>query len=222
MQNNHFHHGYLYIHGAQFEKFLQGQLTCDLRNLTITPVLAAHCNAKGRIISLFWIYRHRDGVLLQMPADLLEIAIKHLNQYRVFFKATIDTVDEPSDLPSMLNLTRLEKIEKKIPTVFAATSELFLPHRINLTDFSGVSFNKGCYTGQEIIARMEHRGEVKHHLYPAITAEVFQPGQTLKNGAVIVDCVMGSVSPIALVTMKDEDALPLQNAGIIDLTKETL
>lgn len=222
MQNNTQQNRYLYISGPQFEKFLQGQLSCDLKSLTSKPVLSAHCNPQGRIISLFWIYRYQAGVLLQMPSDLIEIAIEHLDKYRVFFKAVIEKIEEPCDLPAQLRLSRLEKIEQKIPTVFAATSELFLPHRINLTDFGGVSFNKGCYTGQEIIARMEHRGEIKHHLYCAVTTAVYQPGDALKNGAIIVDSVMGPDSPMTLVTMKDADALALQTSGLVDLTKETL
>lgn len=222
MQKNLDNNGHLYIHGPQFEKFLQGQLTCDIKSLAATPILAAHCNPKGRIISLFWIYRFQDGVLLQMPNDLITIAIEHLNKYRVFFKASIDNIDQPIDLPDLLQLSRLDKINRKIPTLYAATSELFLPHRINLTDFGGVSFNKGCYTGQEIIARMEYRGEVKHHLYRAITSQVFQPGDVLKNGAVVVDSILDTEHPIALVTMKDEDTLPFATPNFLDLTKEML
>ncbi len=222
MQNN-MRNTYLYIHGPEFEKFLQGQLTCDMKTLSTTPVLAAHCNPKGRIISLFWIYRYQGGVLLQMPADLVDIAIEHLNKYRVFFKATIEKIDAPRELPEALILTRAQKIEQKIPSIYAASSEIFLPHRINLTEFAGLSFHKGCYTGQEIIARMEFRGEIKHHLYRAIMAHVLEPGATLTHGAIIVDSIVHNNQAIALVTMKDEDAASfLQPSGYLKLTKESM
>lgn len=208
---------YLYCDGPDAAKFLQGQLTCDLKTLTETPVLAAHCNPKGRIISLFWIFRHRDGVLLQMPNDLLPIAKAHLDKYRVFFKASLAQIEEPNNLPEDSQRTRLEKIQQGIPTVYASTSEQFLPHRINLTDFGGVSFKKGCYTGQEIIARMEHRGEVKHHLYQAKLACSAKPGDKLSNGAVILDCI----DRFALVTMKDNDAKNNLSNNIVDLTTLT-
>ncbi|MEM9102180.1 MAG: hypothetical protein AAGB12_07635 [Pseudomonadota bacterium] len=48
-----------------------------------------------------------------------------------------------------------------LPGIDGSASEKFLPHHINLTDLSAVSFTKGCYTGQEIIARMQYRAKIK-------------------------------------------------------------
>jgi hypothetical protein len=48
-----------------------------------------------------------------------------------------------------------------LPHVFAATSEQFTPQMLNLDLVDGVSFTKGCYTGQEIVARTHHLGRVK-------------------------------------------------------------
>ena len=45
------------------------------------------------------------------------------------------------------------------------TSLLFTPQMINLDKFGGVSFDKGCYVGQEIVARTEHLGTLKRHLH---------------------------------------------------------
>lgn len=47
------------------------------------------------------------------------------------------------------------------PTLTLATRERFTPHELNLLAFEGVSFTKGCYTGQEIVARMHYRGKPK-------------------------------------------------------------
>ncbi len=47
------------------------------------------------------------------------------------------------------------------------TSGLLLPQMIDLEKWGGISFDKGCYLGQEIIARTQHRGKVKRHLYQA-------------------------------------------------------
>ena len=46
-------------------------------------------------------------------------------------------------------------------TLDLQTSEKFSPHQLNFDRIDGVSFTKGCYTGQEIVARMEYRGKVK-------------------------------------------------------------
>lgn len=55
-------------------------------------------------------------------------------------------------------------INAGIPTIVAATSERYTPHMLNLDRVGAVSFNKGCYTGQEIVARTEHRGRSKRRL----------------------------------------------------------
>jgi folate-binding protein YgfZ len=46
-----------------------------------------------------------------------------------------------------------------------ATSEEFIPQMLNLHNFGGISFKKGCYLGQEIVARMQYRGALKRKLY---------------------------------------------------------
>ena len=52
-------------------------------------------------------------------------------------------------------------IAEGLPQVFAATSEQFIPQMLNVDLIDGVSFTKGCYTGQEIVARTHHLGRVK-------------------------------------------------------------
>lgn len=56
-------------------------------------------------------------------------------------------------------------IEAALPSLTEVTSELFLPPMLNLDALGGVSFTKGCYPGQEVIARLKYRGEVKRRLY---------------------------------------------------------
>jgi len=48
-----------------------------------------------------------------------------------------------------------------LPQVFAATSEAFVPQMLNLDLLDAISFTKGCYTGQEIVARTQHLGRIK-------------------------------------------------------------
>ncbi|HQY22808.1 MAG TPA: folate-binding protein [Gammaproteobacteria bacterium] len=56
-------------------------------------------------------------------------------------------------------------IQAGIPEIWPETIEQFLPHSLNLPALGAVSFNKGCYCGQEIVARMEYRANVKHKLF---------------------------------------------------------
>ncbi len=62
-------------------------------------------------------------------------------------------------------------IRSGIPEVWPETSEQFLPHSLNLPQLGAVSFNKGCYRGQEIIARMEYRATIKRHMFQASLLE---------------------------------------------------
>jgi len=52
-----------------------------------------------------------------------------------------------------------------IPTITAATTDQFVPQMLNWDALGGISFQKGCYPGQEIIARMRYLGRLKERLY---------------------------------------------------------
>jgi folate-binding protein YgfZ len=76
---------------------------------------------------------------------------------------------------------RLLDILAGLPTVYAATSEAFIPQMANMQLVEGVSFRKGCYPGQEIVARMQYLGQLKRRTYLAhVTADARpQPGDEL-------------------------------------------
>ncbi|MBD2858569.1 folate-binding protein YgfZ [Spongiibacter sp. KMU-158] len=61
----------------------------------------------------------------------------------------------------------LGNIQAGIGEVCAATQDLFIPQMLNHQLIGAVSFKKGCYTGQEIVARMQYRGKLKRHMYLA-------------------------------------------------------
>lgn len=75
----------------------------------------------------------------------------------------------------------LTNIHAGIPFVVPATQDQFVPQMANLDLIDGVSFSKGCYPGQEIVARMHYLGKLKQRMYLAnITGdEVPQPGDKL-------------------------------------------
>lgn len=62
---------------------------------------------------------------------------------------------------------RLLDIQAGIPMIGPQTREAFVPQMINLQLIDGVSFKKGCYTGQEIVARMQYLGKLKRRMYRA-------------------------------------------------------
>jgi folate-binding protein YgfZ len=60
---------------------------------------------------------------------------------------------------------RLLDVMAGIPTIHAATQEHFVAQMLNLDQLGGINFKKGCYTGQEVIARMHYLGNLKRRLY---------------------------------------------------------
>ncbi len=60
---------------------------------------------------------------------------------------------------------RLADIRAGLPQIYLPTRETFVAQMLNLDLLDGVSFSKGCYTGQEIIARTQHLGRIKRRLY---------------------------------------------------------
>lgn len=75
------------------------------------------------------------------------------------------------------------EIQAHIPLVYEQTIEELLPHFIGLHQVGGVSFDKGCYTGQEIVARMHYRGKLKTHALLAYSKDTatLTPGDKVNN-----------------------------------------
>ena len=78
----------------------------------------------------------------------------------------------------------LALIHAGIPTVVAATQEEFVPQMANFDLIGGVSFRKGCYTGQEIVARTQYRGILKKRMALAhVEGAAPTPGQSVYSPA---------------------------------------
>ena len=103
------------------------------------------------------------------------------------------------------------------PQVHAATSEQFIPQMLNLDLLDGISFTKGCYTGQEIVARTHHLGRVKRRTlrFHVATGTVPAPlSNLLLDGAKAAQVLMaaGTLDGIELLAVTSLDAAgkPLQ------------
>lgn len=183
------------VAGPDAAKFLQGQLTCDVMALQDGQVvLGAYCNIKGKVESLFYLERQADNYYLHLNADLLDSTFNELKKYSIFSKVTLSIVTK--DLPSIVVQPEVDAIMAKIPQLYTQTIGLFFPHDLNLPQLNAVSFNKGCYRGQEIVARMQYRGNLKRSMYlftcdnniliaPATTIN----DQETKQGNVVRFCI---------------------------------
>ena len=75
----------------------------------------------------------------------------------------------------------LLEIQAGIPDITLATQEQFVPQMLNLDILNGINFKKGCYTGQEIVARTHYLGAVKRRTYLAETTAEAAPGDKVTD-----------------------------------------
>jgi len=71
------------------------------------------------------------------------------------------------------------RLNAGIPMITAATQDQFVPQMVNLEVIGGVSFQKGCYTGQEIVARSQYLGKLKRRMFLAHVDSEAAPGDSL-------------------------------------------
>lgn len=206
------------VTGADSKSYLQGQVTCDVVQLDAEhSTLGAHCDAKGRMWSLFRLFHHNQGYALWQHKSGIETALQEIKKYSVFSKVDlelssqisigvlgeqadsfIDTItDEQGDVRSLasgsaikidsqrwlllIDEGELDKLKQQlhnaeeisadawdyidvvsgIPRVIQSQQNTHIPQTLNLQVLDGISFEKGCYTGQETVARAKYRGTNK-------------------------------------------------------------
>lgn len=121
---------------------------------------------------------------------------------------------------------RLQQIRSGTADISAATSEMFLPHMLNYHETGAINFKKGCYTGQEIIARTHYRGQVKRHLLRAtVVGPTPAAGSDITDangkavGNVIDSVAIGSNTAELLAVAADEstNSSTLLHSGSVEL-----
>lgn len=193
-------YGLLEISGPDSERFLQGQLTCNVATLASGQwQFGACCTAKGRMVANFIIARDGDRFVLRLPSDMVAVLQQHLGKYAVFFKTSLQplawfrhstlTTDSPvnqlsqtewqlafedgrseiwstTEPASDTSDTQWQQadIQAGIGWVTSASTEAWIPQHIGWQHLNGISFNKGCYTGQEVVARLQYLGKSKRQL----------------------------------------------------------
>lgn len=115
------------------------------------------------------------------------------------------------------------------PNVFKQTSETFIPQMLNLQAMNGISFKKGCYTGQEVVARMQYLGKLKRRMYRAHcdTEQLPQPGTPLHSASSrsgqgsgnIVDAQKSPQGGIDILAVITTDAADNQDIFLDELMK---
>lgn len=216
------------LKGEEQNKYLQGQVTCDVNAINEHSLIhGSHCDAKGKVFSVFSLIMRDNANLLIQPAATLQASLAELKKFGVFAKVTIEAVehlsylavcgldaeitlkqhfstlpsetspvetqgsttliyidgktprylvidetDEISALASKLNIQtyshavwNLIEITEGFPTLNTHAISAYVPQMLNLQAVNAISFTKGCYLGQETVARMQYLGKNKRALY---------------------------------------------------------
>jgi folate-binding protein YgfZ len=108
---------------------------------------------------------HRDGVqVLRLYGEVPRYTVKAPVPRLIEIWEKLEGLGA---LPADADAWALAKLRAGEPSVFPETSEHFVAQMLDLDKLGGIDFKKGCYTGQEVIARSHYRGGVKRHLVRA-------------------------------------------------------
>jgi len=241
-------YGAIALQGEEQSKYLQGQVTCDVNTLEDNNLLlGAHCDAKGKVFSVFrLINRHKTHLLLQ-PTASISSSLVELKKFGVFAKVTIEQteglvfyaiagknateilhqqfvelpntltpvlqvgsttivylagklkryliIDEAAVTEKIINdfslavysqaLWNLIEINEGFPLLAPETVSSYVPQMLNLQAIHGISFTKGCYLGQETVARMQYLGKNKRALFSLKSKSANNDSITIHAGDII-------------------------------------
>lgn len=215
---------YLELTGNDAGKFLQGQVTCDVHKLNDNYTATAICNLKGRVHFGLWLKKTADGFGLVLADDLADDFIKHIKKYGAFSKIKLGTPtpiypaikgNEPTFDEKDSNCTDAWE-QLSVATgnywITKATSEQFQPQELRLHQRGGVAYDKGCYLGQEIVARLYFKASPKAYLHRI----GFKCVDDLSDKVQIINQINTNEGFEALVVARPDD---LSNVEILNLPK---
>lgn len=186
------HLGAILVRGSDAAAFAQAQFTADFTGLEkecYQPT--AWCSAKGRVVAFILAAHGEDGVDLVLPRAQLDTVGARLPMFAIGRDVNISTATEVAgrfggdggfplafDRGRRLQVDsacsaedsglRLEWQRADLAAGMAwltpETSDRYLPQMLGLEQLGGISYQKGCYPGQEVIARTHYLGRVKRQL----------------------------------------------------------
>jgi folate-binding protein YgfZ len=126
-------------------------------------------------VSPYAVMHHQNVSLLSLPGDRFQLVARTEQAQKLsdVFKEKVQLADA--------QVWNWLEIRAGIPTILPETQEQFVPQMVNFDLIGGVSFNKGCYPGQEIVARTKYLGQIKRRMYLANinSEEAPRPGDDL-------------------------------------------
>ncbi|HMT03131.1 MAG TPA: hypothetical protein PKD00_07480 [Burkholderiales bacterium] len=212
------------VKGNDASKFLQSQLTNDINQLNTQQFqFSAHLNNKGRMLASFIITKYSENsYYLITPLEIIEKIIPRLKMFilrsmvNITQLTNINIIFGNNKTATGLSLELIQTwkaflIDNAIPFIYLATQELFIPQHVNYDFINGVSYKKGCYTGQEIVARTHYLGKLKKQMYKftcdqevKIAQKVVSPIIRDQEAGIIVEVIQNTHSHYGLIVLQTE------------------
>ncbi|MDH3351553.1 MAG: hypothetical protein OEM51_08395, partial [Gammaproteobacteria bacterium] len=150
--------------------------------------------------------------------ELTEEVVKRLTMFR--FRARVEfavtqTAPRQLGVKGTFDTWQLENLRAGVPEILQAQSEKFTPHMLNLDLLGAVSVDKGCYPGQEIVARTHFRGTTKRRCLRFESSEPVSPGDKVFDGERDVGEVVNVIgNELLAVVPTDGTGMELSVGGI--------
>lgn len=218
------------LNGVDAQKFLQGQVTVDTERLAENETrYTAICDLKGRIHFGLWLKKiNAESFEIVVAQDQAEEFAKHIKKFGAFSKMTLS--EQGTVFPKIAgHQTEFSTVETDISEwqkqailsgqawITQATEHEFQPQELRLHQREGVNYDKGCYLGQEIVARLWFKAKPKHWLHVVQgTGGVPAAKAQLHNDVEVVNSVANDEGYLALVVAKPA-ALEELGLKILDL-----
>ena len=212
--------------------FLHNLLTCDLTALPEGQwAYGALLSPQGKIQHDVFVIHDGTNVFIDCALSQRSALLQKLKLYRLRAKIEIEA-DEGSriavgsatglggDDPRLARLGQRSIVTTgALPegTGYAATriahgladsdadigENALFPHEANLDLVHGVSFTKGCYVGQEVVSRMQHRGTARNRILPITGTAALPPkGSEIRSGSTAIGEVLSSVGTEGLALLR--------------------
>lgn len=240
----------LRVSGAEARHFLHNLLTADIAGLKPgSAAYGALLTPQGKILFDMFVFDAGDSFLIDCARAQAGELTKRLAFYRLRAKVDIAAAndlhvgaspDKPADGQSFAD-PRLSDMGWRFFTSAPAacadgyqaarlnlglaesedigSGETF-PHEANLDQFGGVSFAKGCYVGQEVVSRMEHRGTARSRMLPiSLSGSAPPKGSEIRRGDKVVGTLLSARGDRALALLRldrlAETTEPLLTEGVV-------
>jgi hypothetical protein len=239
----------LRVEGPDARAFLHGLLTCDVEGLVAGgSAYGALLSPQGKILFDMFLYGRPDGLLVDCSTSQKAGLLKKLGLYKLRAKVTIADADDlavvvsavampggwPDPRSVLLGWRSVGTLgsmppgtgyqRARIAAGLADTdadlgSGEFFPHEANFDQIGAVSFTKGCYIGQEVVSRKEHRGTARARIVPVTCEKAAPPkGSDIRSGGKSIGTMLGSDGNAGLALIRldrlAEATEPLLSEGV--------